>query len=135
MYNPAANLINQTITDDPTIVQGYQIKAYNNARKGKNEEEAKKSGLPVDQLKKQWVKTQLGEFDKQSNKHLEKENVELNNTRSRISKLGFICKRSSILKVQKNTKNGFIAMTKGQTIQKGINKLEQKRNNILNGPD
>tara|TARA_R100001440_G_scaffold14809_1_gene25037 strand:+ start:13241 stop:16618 length:3378 start_codon:yes stop_codon:yes gene_type:complete len=134
MYNPAANLINETITDDPTIVQGYQIKAYNNARKF-YEEEAKKSGLPVDQFKRQWVQMQLGQFDTESKETLEKENVELNNTRSELASWDSYVKEAPLIEGSEEYQKWFYAMTKGETIEQGINKLEQKRNNILNGID
>jgi len=133
-YNPAANLINQSITDDPTVVQGYQIMAYNDARKF-YEEEAKKSGIPVDQLKRQWVKTQIAQFEKETQQTLDKENTELNKTNQELASWDAYVKEAPLIKDSEEYQKWFIAMTKGQTIQQGIDKLEQKRKNILNNPD
>ena len=134
MYNPAANLINQSITDDPTVVQGYQIMAYNDARKF-YEEEAKKTGMPIDQLKRQWVETQLGQFEQETQEILDKENTELNQTNQELASWDSYVKEAPLIKDSEEYQKWFIAMTKGQTIQKGIDKLEQKRKNILNNPD
>lgn len=134
MYNPAANHALQTIGDDPIINQGLRIAAYVDARKYW-EAKAEETGQPADIFKKEWTKNQLAKFDQQVNQTLQKENEELNKTNQELASWDEYAKEAPLIKDSDEYNKWFMAMTRGETISAGIQKLENKRNNILNDID
>lgn len=134
MYNPAANHALQTIGDDPIINQGLRIAGYVDARKFW-EAKAEETGQPTDVFKKEWAKTQLDKFSTQVNQTLQKENVELNKTNQELASWDEYTKEAPLIKDSDEYKKWFMAMTRGETISAGIQKLENKRDNILNDID
>ena len=134
MYNPAANHALQTIGDDPLINQGLRIKAYVDARK-MWETKTKETGQSADIYKREWTKKQLDLFNQQTQQTLKKENVELNKTNQELASWDEYTKEAPLIKGSDEYNKWFMAMTKGQTISAGIDKLEKKRNNISNDID
>lgn len=134
MYNPAANHALQTIGDDPLINQGLRIKAYVDSRKYW-ENKANESGQPIDIYKREWTKTQLDKFNKETNQTLQKENEELNKTNQELASWDEYTKEAPLIEGSDEYNKWFTAMTRGETISAGIKKLQTKQKNISNDID
>jgi len=131
MYNPAANLVVQSVSDDPIVQQGYMIKAYNDARKYW-EAKAKETGQPVEIFKREWAQQEIEKFNQLTGNIIAEENKELNSTRKELTSWEEYSKQAPLIEGSEEYQKWFMAMTKGETIERGIDKLETKRNDILN---
>lgn len=75
---------------------------------------------------------QLDKFNNQVGETLKQENEELNKTNQELASWDEYAKEAPLIKDSDEYNKWFMAMTRGETISNGIQKLENKRNNILN---
>jgi hypothetical protein len=132
MYNPAANRIKETVLDDPIVQQGLRVQAYVAGRKT-YEQQVKESGQPEDVYKREWANKQLELYSNESSEVLKVEREQLNIVNQELVSWEVYQKQAPLIAGSDEYQAWFEAMTKGETISKGINKTEVRQKDILQG--
>tara|TARA_R100000541_G_scaffold53886_1_gene62192 strand:+ start:10660 stop:13944 length:3285 start_codon:yes stop_codon:yes gene_type:complete len=130
MYNPAANRIKETVLEDPLIQQGLRVKGYVDARKF-YQQQAENSGLPVEQFKREWALNQINKYKNESTELITKEREQLNIVNQELVSWEEYSKDLPLITGSDEYVKWFEAMTKGETISKGISQTEKRQKDIL----
>lgn len=128
-YNPAANLIAKTITDDPIIARGYATKIYVDTRKFYEDEKNIEKYGSQENAEKYYLNEVIKNAKKSTEESIESENVQKKEiTKTKNSWAKFLEKNPGANK--EATQNYLKAIAEITAIEEGIKKDNQIMNDI-----